>query len=122
MTREEAIAELLKPHRPLGPFQKPADPAERQEAWARTAGFDALEAMIDLAMHPAGTGETGRVSPGAFEFELARMLSLLGVQHERAFLVRAEQLLRNPTARPTIIDALALMETQGSWALLFPLV
>lgn len=122
MTREEAIAELLKPHRPLGPFQEPADPDERQQAWARTAGLDALDAMIDLAMHPPGTGETGRLSSDAFEFEVARMLSLLGARHERAFLVRAEQLLRNPTARPTIIDALALMGTQESRALLFPLV
>jgi hypothetical protein len=122
MTREEAIAELLKPHQPLGPFQDPADPDERQEAWARNAGLDVLDAMIDLAVHPPGAARTGGLSPQAFEFELARVLSLVGAQHERVFLGRAQQLLRDPTARATIIDALALMETQQSRALLIPLV
>ena len=60
MTREEAIAELLKPHQPLGPFQDPADPDERQETWARSAGPDVLDAMLDLAIHPPGAGQTGR--------------------------------------------------------------
>jgi hypothetical protein len=122
MTREEAIAELLKPYQPLAPFQDPDDPDKRQEAWARTAGLDVLDAMIDLAIHSPGAGQTGRLSPEAFEFALARLLALLGAQHKRAFLGRAEQLLGNPTARPTIVDALALMETEESRALLFPLV
>jgi hypothetical protein len=121
MTRSEAIAELLRPHSPLGPFQEPQEPDERQERWALTAGLDALEAMFDLAAHPPPESETGRLSSQAFAFEVARVLALLAAQHEDAFLDRARHLLSNCPARGTIIDALALMASETSRKLLVPL-
>jgi hypothetical protein len=122
MTRDEAIAVLLEPFRPLGPFEEPEEPDARQEAWARAAGPDALEAMLDLAAHPPVPGQTGSLSPTAFAFEVARVLALLGARDAPEFLAQTEPLLGDPRARPTLIDALSLMATGESLALLVPLV
>ena len=122
MTREEAIAELLSTHQPLGPFREPTDADERQEAWVRSAGLDVMDAMLELASHPAELGQTGRLSPAEFEFDVARMLSLLGARHPEEFLSRAALLLRDPVARPTLIDALGMMNSRGGMRLLASLI
>ncbi|HLY02205.1 MAG TPA: hypothetical protein VKR56_06865 [Candidatus Cybelea sp.] len=122
MTRAEAIAVLSEGLAPLGPFQEPTDPDTRQTAWAASAGEDAIDAMLDLLVHPPPPGAFPHSTKDRFEYEISHVLSLLAPRYPEALLRRAGPLLRHPLARATIIEVLGALGNSAGLDWLAPLV
>jgi hypothetical protein len=122
MTRTEALHAILDFAGPLGPFQEPDEQEQREEAWAASADADAVGQILDLIIHPPSERELRRVAPEAFEFEVSRVLTMIGARAPSSFLAVVGPLLNDMHARRTIIEVIGSLELEEGLSWLRPLV
>jgi hypothetical protein len=122
MTRTETLNAILDFAGPLGPFQEPDDLDRREEAWAASADAPTLEQVLDLVVHPPSRGELGTMAPEVFEFELSRILTMIGSRSPSSFLARVSPLLADTRARPTIIEVIGSLGVEEGLSCLGPLI
>jgi hypothetical protein len=121
MTRTEALHAILDFAGPLGPFLEPDEQDQREEAWAASADADAVGQILDLIIHPPSASELRRVAPEAFEFEVSRVLTMIGARAPSSFLARVGPLLNDTHARPTIIEVIGSLRLEEGLFWLRPL-
>lgn len=122
MTRTEAFHAILELAGPLGPFQEPAERDLREEAWAASADSDAVEQILDLVVHPPLVGELHGIAPEAFEYEVSRVLTMIGSRAGSSFFARVGPLLAAAPARPTIIEVIGSLGFEEGLSWLGPLI
>ena len=104
MTRTEALRAIADFTGPVGPFQDPDERDRREEAWAADVG--AVEQILDLVIRPPTASELGRLAAEDFEYEISRILTMIGARAPAAFIARVGPLLNDASARRTIIEVI----------------
>jgi hypothetical protein len=122
MTRAETLNTILDFAGPLGPFQEQDDLDRREEAWAASADAPTLGQVLDLVVHPPSRGELGTMASEVFEFELSRILTMIGSRSPSSFLARVRPLLADTQARPTIIEVIGSLGVDEGLSCLGPLI
>lgn len=121
MTRTEALQAITEFAGPLGPFQEPDERDRREEAWAAGAEADAVEQILDLVIHPPPASELRGIAPEDFEYELSRVLTMIGSRAPSTFLARVSTLLDDTNARRTIIEVIGSLGLEEGLSWLGPL-
>jgi hypothetical protein len=122
MTRTEALRAIVDFAGPLGPFQEPDERDRREEAWVVDAGAGAVDQILELAINPPLANALGAVAPADFEYELSRILTLIGIRAPSAFLAKVGPLIDDTSARRTIIEVIGSLGLQEGLPWLKPLV
>jgi hypothetical protein len=108
--REEMIRVVKGFAGPVGPIEDIKDIDRRQEEWVAKLTTEDLDEFINLLIHPPSLVELGQISGDDFEFEISRILTMLGKNRPLEVLEYFKQVIHEPNARKTVIEVIGALE------------
>jgi hypothetical protein len=94
----------------------------REEIWAADIGAGAVEQILDLIIRPPLPAELRGITPEDFEYELSRILTMIGARSPTTLLARIGPLLSQTIARGTIIEVIGSLGIEEGLGWLKPLI